>query len=173
MDRRDTRPAYFGIGKDLDPTRTPVDRGEASRHTIQEYAKHIRIDQTKLTDASGNRLTFSGAFWNGTSSIKAGTTIGFYEGEIVTQCNATEESDAKSKPSEYSLEIKSYHVLVDATKPEKTSWTRFVNDGNHNREMSLVNAKFGDDGSIFTTKNIMPGDEIYVSYGASFWDWFA
>lgn len=169
-ERFDMRPAFFGIGKDLDPTRTPVNLGDKVRNDILAISKEIIQKNTSLVDESGSPLPFHGAFWNGSHTLDVGTKLGYYEGRIVTECDSTEMHH--DRPSEYSLEISKYMVLVDATHASESNWSRYINDGEHGTSEDLCNVRFTKDGSIVTTRPVMPGSELFVRYGEDYWRFF-
>ena len=58
-----SKPRYFGVGKDIDPTLIPHNLGDTSRVT----------PNIKVTD--------DGVVWNG-EKISAGTRLGYVEGEL-------------------------------------------------------------------------------------------
>ena len=90
---------YFGIDKDLDPTRTPLLLNDKTRSKIKEYEKNIHFDD-------------SGAFWRGKSSIPIGKKIGYYEGQV--------EEDNSNKI----IYIKEYNISVSGDKDKWTSYLK-------------------------------------------------
>ena len=90
---------YFGIGRDLDPTKIPLNLSE-TREKIKEYEKHIKI-------------TDSGVFWKG-ENIKVGTKIGYLEGFF-----KKEKTDLNY--------IKDYDIFVFADPEKWTSRMKYDN----------------------------------------------
>jgi hypothetical protein len=170
--RQDSKPAFFGVGRDLDPTITPTNLGDKARQEIEEISSRIVHKHTSLKDASGSPFPFHGAFWNGEQTLSVGTKLGYYEGRIITECDNTEMHP--EKPSEYSLEVAKYMVLVDATKASESNWARYINDGSHGRPESddLTNVRFAKDGSVIATRPIHRGEELFVRYGIDYWRFF-
>lgn len=168
--RPDARFAFFGIGKDLDPTLVPTNLGDKARKDIYEISSKIVYKHTSLKDESGALFPFYGAFWEGKDPLSSGTKLGYYEGRIVTECDNTEtHADAQS---EYSLEITKFNILVDASIASESNWARYINDGSHGQTEDLTNVRFAKDGSVIATRTIHVGDELFVRYGNDYWRFF-
>ena len=167
--RTDMRILKFGIDGDLDPTMTPKNIGSAARALLAKYATLTYVAQTTLTDENGVRLLFNGVFWGGCESLAEGTCVGYYEGRIITQCDFTEKCRV-AKPL-YVLNMTKYRIIVDAENIMESNWTRYINDGAHERSTSLVNVMFDHFGAIYTTKVIQKGEEFFLSYGGNtYWE---
>ena len=169
--REDVRYAFFGIGRDLDPTLVPYNLGDKARTDIHDISSRIVHKHTSLKDESGAPFPFHGAFWEGQHPLPSGTKLGYYEGRIVTECDNTETHPETQ--SQYSLEVTKYSILVDATIASESNWARYINDGSYNRADDLTNVRFAKDGSVIATRTINVGDELFVRYGDDYWRFFA
>jgi SET domain-containing protein len=111
--------------------------------------------------------------------IAKGTAIGRYSGLGMNQ----EALDKKygTKTAEYGLTVtcsnaadcgtvqaseKHFHkVCIDAV--EFGNWACRINDGPHSGLKD--NVAFGDDGTVYATKNIRAGEELLTNYGSDYW----
>jgi hypothetical protein len=170
LNRKDIKPVFFGIDKELDPTRYPIDFGIEYRNNLKEITKFIKIRQTLLKDSDGNQYKFDGVFWDGLEPLAVNTSLGFYEGRVVTECDNTISND--KGPIQYNLEIRDFKILVNAEEISESNWTRYINDGEHGQKekKNLSNIKFFSNGSVITTSIIEPGMEFYTSYGKYYWN---
>jgi len=141
--RRDVLPAYFGVGMDLDPTRTPNDRGDEFRDSLIQISQGVRVGPTELKDEFGRRMNKGGAFWRGQEPIEAGKVIGYVEGRIVTEC--------ENVPRRH---ITGYNILLQ--EEHTHSWTKMIDEGPED------NVKIGEHGQVFTTRPIAVGAQFLV-----------
>lgn len=99
-----------------------------------------------------------GAFWKGDWSLPKGRRVAIYAGVKLKRCPL----DVK-----YVLELAD-DVYICARNLRHSNWTRFINDV---RGTALKpNLAFTTDGRLVTLRVIHPGEEFFVSYGASYWD---
>lgn len=97
-----------------------------------------------------------GAFYTGARTIQRGELMGHYVG-VPKVGHATH--------SDYCLGVESDDdICLDAANLRH--WTSKMNDGGRKRN----NVGFFGDSECRATRKIKPGDELYVSYGASYWE---
>jgi SET domain-containing protein len=92
--------------------------------------------------------------------FKRGDLLGVYTGAIRQQEETLENG-------RYAMAIDN-EMVIDASVGG--NWTRYINDGRHGFSKSKVNAKCYTDMEIRATRRIYPGDEIFISYGAEYWE---
>ncbi len=105
------------------------------------------------------------------------TTRSFDKNEIITEvCGSViSREEANKKDSKSHLKSLSYHSIIDGLndprKAEGIGGGSFVNDA---KDSHLNNSKFVTDNLqsrcfLRATKPINPGEEIFASYGKSYW----
>jgi hypothetical protein len=163
----DTDDALF-LDREIDDVRELQERCSHVRDLMNKHLPPIQqaLDDVVLVPTTSNIPDAGlGLFYKPPSSrdaIPKGTTICFYTGHI------------HNFHSSLKLEDKSYLMMVQGTtlvdpRPLKHIKARYINDPlNEN----LVNCKYVPEelrSAVVATKDIMPGEEILVSYGDAYW----
>ncbi len=115
--------------------------------------------QTSTIPNAGN-----GAFAN--IPLLKGTTLGYYKGKRLSK---QQYDRLKDQSYVWELSSRSGPIYVDGKDPKRSNWLRFLNDSRDRR----VNVEpYQYKGNIYyrTIKNIAPGQELFISYGDSYWD---
>ena len=94
-------------------------------------------------------------------NIPPGVIVGTYEG---VRYDTYEELP---KDSNYILYIDYGDYYMDAKDPTKSNWTRYINDARNSGHVN--NVMFTSRGNVKTIKKIKKGEELFVSYGRSYW----
>jgi hypothetical protein len=58
-----------------------------------------------------------------------------------------------------------HSIIIDAKS--NGNWASRINDGPHSG--FSANVAFGDDGTVYVTKNIKGGEELFADYGSDYW----
>ena len=124
-------------------------------------AKHLVVKKSTIPE-SGKGL-FTKIF------LPKGTRITEYKGKITTW----KEVDHLNGDNGYIYYVKRNHV-IDAG-PNKKILARYANDAKGLKRIAGLtnNAEYLEDGNrVFITskKDILPGQEIFVSYGKEYWE---
>ena len=75
------------------------------------------------------------------------------------------------RSAQYVLQV-SANRYVDGADPAKSSWHRYINSPYHRQDAAgkalRANVRFGRGGTMHTTRNIQPGEELLVNYGPGY-----
>ncbi len=118
----------------------------------------LYIDKSTLTDAG------KGLFTN--KLIKKGEIICYFTGELINEAEA-ERRDVGVR-GRYFVQLPSGKILDTY---HSDSFARYVNDARNKRKNNskIFSSASGTRAYISATKNIQPGSEIFVDYGAQYW----
>jgi len=100
-------------------------------------------------------------------AIPKGTYLDRYKGRKLSLSKFDYEASEGLLDSAYAFDVNSgdRHFILDATHPEHSNWTRYMNCS---RSFQEENVKFVDrDGKIlfYAIQDIHPGDELLFYYG--------
>jgi hypothetical protein len=129
------------------------------KKTIKGLSSDMYTIKTSTIPNAGN-----GAFAN--IFIPKRTTLGYYKGK---RLNSQQYDRLRDQSYVWELSSRSGPIYVDGKNPKISNWLRFLNDSRDRR----VNVEpYQYRGNIYyrTTKNIKPGEEMFISYGDSYWD---
>lgn len=133
--REDMIYAYFGQGKDVDPS-------SSEPSILMENIKYFSSLISVEVQFDGNYV----AIWRGQDAIEIGTFIGLYQGRIVSNCDIINREYVKSFNN----------ILIDATNEAESNWTRYIKQGEPS------NVQFDDMGFVFTTRTVFYGNVIIL-----------
>lgn len=88
--------------------------------------------------------------------------IAWYRGPIFSCCNL----DRNSRSYTYRMVFRDGKIINPVGKKHK-HWTKFINDA-HKTEFEN-NLEIGKDGGIHAIREISPGEELFIDYGADYW----
>ena len=100
--------------------------------------------------------------------FKKGERITTYTGEIIDE--ATKQQRYPRNDGEYVMYVK-HNMYIDAVDPEKSSVARYINSsggGYNNSKISPHYMYNNHNMNIIATRNIAPGEEIFMPYGSSY-----
>ena len=106
----------------------------------------------------------NGAFAN--NFIPKGTTLGYYKGK---RLNSHQYNRLKDQSYVWELSSRGGPIYIDGKNPKLSNWLRFLNDSRDKRE-NVEPYQYRKNLYYRTTKNVEPGQELFVSYGDSYWD---
>lgn len=137
-----------------------VERVERQDNGRSELAPWVEVRPSMIKGA-GDGVFASRPF-------RKGERVGIYAGEIALE-------SAKSDDADYLFQLEdvrhSETLVVDGAVGG--NWTGKINDGstrcNPKWRRSRCNVVFSGFNSVEATRNIRAGEELYVSYGASYW----
>jgi hypothetical protein len=106
----------------------------------------------------------NGAFAN--IFLKKGTVLGNYKGKRLSK-----QQYDRLKDQSYVWELSSRYgpIYIDGKNPKVSNWLRFLNDS-RDRRLNVEPYQYRGDIYYRTTKNIKPGEELFISYGDEYWD---
>lgn len=129
-------------------------KGHCKQHPPVQFrdciSQHVRIAKSQITKA-GN-----GVYWDGDYVLPKGKRIGQYDGKIRT----TSDHDNH----DYCFR-KNQYECIDGSDLE--TWGPFMNDAFGSRFHN--NVQFTRVGGIVTSRDIEPGEELFMWYGAPYW----
>lgn len=139
-----------------------------SNQQERNAALYVRIGVSQIPGAG------QGAF--AAAPIPAGVDLGPYRGVVLSKDQMNAKYGAEG--GVYIAEIPRpdadrpedaimYVDAVDATDPEKSNWTRYMNDP-HNTTLT-PNVELHDDGHFVSICAIATGCELLWSYGSKYW----
>jgi len=96
--------------------------------------------------------------------IRAGDTIGYYSGEIIT---SDEMDSGRYSGSEYILWVARNHVIVG--EGPKANYTRYINHSDDPNAFLVVSTRWKT-ARFEALKAIHPGEEIFFHYGDDYWE---
>ena len=105
-----------------------------------------------------------GAFTN--VHLPKGTVLNYYRGEKLSPKQYNNLTDKS-----YVWNIKSKdrgHIYIDGQDESKSNWLRFLNDSRDHRN-NIKPYQYREKIFYKTMKDIYPGQELFVNYGASYW----
>jgi len=99
--------------------------------------------------------------------IQKGARVGIYAGEVITTKAFFERYGERAGP--YVFSTRSPWIFVDAREPA-SGLERYVNDGKSRRKNNLRAVDWAYTVAYEATREIEPGEELYISYGSNYWD---
>ena len=103
-----------------------------------------------------------------TSFISKGTYLGYYQGKKI-KSEKTFVKNVKSGRSDpsYAFDVHSgtSHFVLDATDPQSSNWTRYMNCSRSDQEENVLYADRDGMIKFYTTRAINPGTELMFYYG--------
>lgn len=138
-----------------------------------EFGKKTTTKKKKIVGLTPDEYTIktstipnagNGAFAN--IFIPKKTTLGYYKGKRLTK---KQYDSLKDQSYVWELSSRSGPVYIDGKNPKISNWLRFLNDSRDKRENV---EPYQYRGNIYyrTTKNIKPGEEMFISYGDEYWE---
>jgi len=106
----------------------------------------------------------NGAFAN--IFLPKGTVLGNYKGKRLTP-----QQYERLKDSSYVWYVSEGrgHFYIDGRDPKVSNWLRFLNDS-RDRRQNVEPYQYSGKLYYRTTKNVQPGQELFISYGDEYWD---
>ncbi len=95
--------------------------------------------------------------------IRAGDTIGYYTGEIITE---EEYENGQFSDSRYILWVSRTHIIVG--KGAKANYTRYLNHSSRPNAELVVSTRWKT-ARFKAIRTIRPGEEIFFDYGEYYW----
>lgn len=132
---------------------------EASRKRFLASVDRGMVVKQSTIEGAGK-----GAFWMGRVPLPANKTVGVYAGKHLTEAQS-EAAIADSSNGGVYIFRGDDGLIIDGI--DRTHWSAFANDG---APCSVRNnMRFNGKGHLITMRKIMPGDEVLVYYGESYW----
>lgn len=122
---------------------------------------YIQIKPSLIPDAG------MGAF--AAAPLAAGQRLGHYEGRLITPAEYEALEDRR-----YVWELKrddEPFAYVDGRPRRKANWTRYVNCPRYRSEENVEATQVGMKMVYFAKRDIAPGEELLVWYGAEYGEW--
>ena len=135
---------------------------ERKQNSSQGQSKLMRAIAARPSDYVAVRK--SGVHGKGVFAVvdlPASRLLGYYKGK----CVSLEDYARRATDNGYILDMETY--VLDAGKASNGNWTRYVNDARGTRHRN--NCEFSVGGAIKTTRAIVAGAELFVSYGRDYW----
>ena len=105
-----------------------------------------------------------GAFTN--IHLPKGTVLDYYRGK---KLNPKQYNNLVDKSYVWNVRSKDRgHFYIDAQDESKSNWLRFINDSRDHRN-NIKPYQYREKIFYKTMKDIYPGQELFVNYGASYW----
>ena len=105
-----------------------------------------------------------GAFTN--VHLPKNTVLDYYRGQ---KLNPSQYKNLKNKAYVWSVKSKKLgNIYIDGQNESKSNWLRFLNDSRDHRN-NIKPYQYRDKIFYKTMKDIYPGQELFVSYGDSYW----
>ena len=105
-----------------------------------------------------------GAFTN--IHLPKGTVLDYYRGK---KLNPKQYNNLVDKSYVWNIKSKDRgHFYIDAQDESKSNWLRFINDSRDHRN-NIKPYQYREKIFYKTMKDIYPGQELFVNYGASYW----